>query len=417
MKSLAVTRGPSGRRLKQPFTLEIPETESVAERRLRQYIVDSFTGWHPKLVRFTLENSTTMELARHLLRHRTGSLHTLRNQIYDLYRFSEWLRKGPDELVKDCKGKDQVPITRAIIQMERLLADFADNLQEENGMAPATVYNMVKAIRFFFQLNGVRFDMLTRRSRWSVYEERAPTPEELQKTLEAADVRGKVIIALMAVGGFRNGTLVQLRYRHVKRDLERGTIPIHVHVEAQITKGKRHDHDTFLNAEASEYLRTYLDARKNGIVGQPPERLNDESPLISNYRKVQPLAAATIHDIVNILYIKAGVLTENPKTRRYDLNAHSLRKFFLTQMISTGTERDYIEYMMGHTLSVYHDVKMKGVDFLRGIYLSSGISIQPRTKANKILDLVRIIRAWELNPEEILSHEALNQSKAHAAAL
>jgi hypothetical protein len=68
-------------------------------------------------------------------------------------------------------------------------------------------------------------------------------------------------------------------------------------------------------------------------------------------------------------------------------------------------------------LSVYHDVKMKGVDFLRGIYLSSGISIQPRTKANKILDLVRIIRAWELNPEEILSHEALNQSKAHAAAL
>ncbi len=97
--------------------------------------------------------------------------------------------------------------------------------------------------------------MPCRRSRWSVYEERAPTPEELQKTLNVADIRGKVIIAMMAVGGFRSGTLVQLKYRHVKLDLEKGTIPIHVHVEATITKGKRNDYDTFLNNEASEYLK------------------------------------------------------------------------------------------------------------------------------------------------------------------
>jgi integrase len=410
MKSLSITRGPSGRRLKQPFTLEIPETESAAERRLRQYVIDTFVGWSPSLVRFTFENSTTLELAKHLLRHRTGSLHTLRNQIYDIYRFSKWLHKRPDELLNDCKGKDQVPIAKVVIQMEGLLADFADNLQEENGMAPATVYNMVKGIQFFFQLNGIRFSMRCRRRRWSVYEERAPTPEELQKTLKAADIRGKAIIALMAVGGFRNGTLVQLKYRHVKRDLEKGTVPIHVHVEPEITKGKRHGYDTFLNKEASEYLKVYLDARKNGRIGQPPECLNDESPLISNYRETKPLAAATIQDVVNELYIRAGVLIKNPKIRRYDLRAHSLRKFFLTQMISTGTERDYVEYMMGHTLSVYHDVKMKGVDFLRGIYLASGISVQPRTKASKIHDLIKIIRLWELNPEELLTQEALDYS-------
>jgi integrase len=412
MKFLAVTRGPSGRRLKQPFTLEIPETESVAERRLRQYIINAFTGFHPKLVRFTFENSTTMEVAKHLLRHRTGSLHTLRNQIYDLYRFSEWLKKRPDELVNKCKGKDQVPITRAVIQTERFLADFADSLQEENGMAPATVYNMVKAIGFFFQLNGVQFSMPNRRSKWSIYEERAPTPEELQKTLKVADVRGKVIIALMAVGGFRNGNLVRLKYRHVKRDLENGIVPIHIHVEPEITKGKRNGYDTFLNDEASNYLKAYLNARKQGRIGQSPEFITDESPLISNYRKVRPLAAPTIQRIVNAFYIRAGVLKGNPSARRYDLRAHSLRKFFLTQMISTGTERDYVEYMMGHTLSAYHDVKMKGVDFLRGIYLASGLSIQPRTKARKILDLIRITRSWELDPAEIFAQEALNYSQS-----
>jgi integrase len=418
MKSITITRGLSGRRLKQPFTIEIPETESAAERKLRQYVIDALIGWHPKLVQFTLKNSTTMEVAKHLLRHRTRSLHTLRNQIYDVYRFSTWLRKSPDDLVSQCKGKDQVPIAKVVIQMERLLADFADNLQEENGLAPATVYNMVKAIRFFFQLNGVRFSTPCRRSKWSVYEERAPTPEELRKTLNVADIRGKVIIALMAVGGFRSGTLVQLKYRHVKRDLENGTIPIHVHVEPEITKGKRHGYDTFLNREATEYLKAYLDARKRGRMGQPPECLNDESPLISNHHKVKPLTAGTIHDIVNALYIKAGVLTANRKIRRYALNAHSLRKFFLTQMISTGIERDYVEYMMGHSLSIYHDVKTKGVDFLRRIYLASGLSIQPATKASKILDLIEIIRSWGLDPEEILTQEALNYpNRVHATAL
>ena len=411
MKTIAITRGPSGRRLKQPFTLKIPEKESAADKKLRQYVIDTFTRWHPKLAPFTFKNTTTMTMAKHLLRHRTGSLHTLRNQIYDIYRFSKWLQKSPDELVNSCKGKDQIPIPKVTIQMERLLADFADNLQEENGMAPATVYNMAKGIQFFFQLNGVKFNKPTRRSKWSVYEERAPTPEELQKTLNVADIRGKVIIALMALGGFRNGTLVQLKYRHVKQDLENGIIPIHVHVEPEITKGKRNGYDTFLNNEASEYLKSYLDARKNGENGQLPEFLNDESPLIRNNHAPKPLAAGTIQDIINALYVKAGVLTRNPKTKRYELRAHSLRKFFLTQMISTGTERDYVEYMMGHTLSVYHDVKMKSVDFLRGIYQASGLSIQPRTKASKIADLIRIIDAWKLDPTEILSQEALNHSR------
>jgi len=59
------------------------------------------------------------------------------------------------------------------------------------------------------------------------------------------------------MGGFREGTLVKLRYRHVADDLERGIVPLHVHVEAEITKGKYADYNTFLGAEAVEYLRLY----------------------------------------------------------------------------------------------------------------------------------------------------------------
>ncbi|MEM2099715.1 MAG: hypothetical protein QXU99_08290 [Candidatus Bathyarchaeia archaeon] len=72
-------------------------------------------------------------------------------------------------------------------------------------------------------------------------------------------------------------------------------------------------------------------------------------------------------------------------------------------------DRDYIEYMMGHTISTYHDIKMKGTEYLRGIYLASGLSIKPKTRLSKIDALKEIIRAWGLNPEEILTKDALTR--------
>jgi len=53
------------------------------------------------------------------------------------------------------------------------------------------------------------------------YHDRAPTPEELQKLLDIGDLRGKVIVSMLALGGFRIGTLAKPKYRHVKHDLER----------------------------------------------------------------------------------------------------------------------------------------------------------------------------------------------------
>jgi len=78
-------------------------------------------------------------------------------------------------------------------------------------------------------------------------------------------------------------------------------------------------------------------------------------------------------------------------------------------MAALGVDRDYIEYMMGHTISTYHDIKMKGIEFLRGIYVASGLSIKPKTRTSKIDALKEIIRAWGLNPEEILTRQALTE--------
>ena len=49
-----------------------------------------------------------------------------------------------------------------------------------------------------------------------------------------------------------------------KKTLEAGRVPIHIHVEADITKGKYHDYDTFINAEASHLLKLYIEDRNRG---------------------------------------------------------------------------------------------------------------------------------------------------------
>lgn len=102
------------------------------------------------------------------------------------------------------------------------------------------------------------------------------------RRLISSDVGGKVVVSMLALGAFRIGTLCKLRYRHVRHDLERNATPVHIHVEAEVTKGGYHDYDTFIGYEAAQFLSAYLEARKKGGLTNkiPPENLTDDSPLL-----------------------------------------------------------------------------------------------------------------------------------------
>jgi len=412
MKAITVTHSPRGYKLQKPLTLTVPETRNAADEKLQQYIIDSLSWKMPRLVPFTFENASTLELAKHLLRHRTASTATLYQYVYGVHRFCQWANIQPDQLIKSCQDQDGDPNPKALAKYSRLLDDFVGCLQAED-LAPGSVSNHVKGVKALFRCNSLKLELPYSLPKRNVYSDRAPAPEELQHMIDIADIREKVIVSMLALAGFRIGTLVKLQYRHVKSDLEKLVTPIHVHVEAEITKGKYHDYNTFLGQEAAEFLRAYLELRRQGSpTGRmPPENIHEESPLIRDELSRHPktLSPGRLHQIVHDLYIKAGLIPRKTLGRRYELRAHSIRKFFRTQMAALGVDRDYIEYMMGHTISTYHDIQMKGIEFLRGIYIASGLSIKPKTRISKIDALKEIIRAWGLNPEEILTREALTQ--------
>jgi hypothetical protein len=54
-------------------------------------------------------------------------------------------------------------------------------------------------------------------------------------------------------------------------------------------------------------------------------------------------------------------------------------------------------------------------DFLRNIYLASGLSIRPKTHLSKIESLKEIIRAWGMNPDQILTKQAMTMPGAIVA--
>jgi hypothetical protein len=195
-------------------------------------------------------------------------------------------------------------------------------------------------------------------------------------------------------------------------DLEKGIAPIHIHVEAAITKGKYHDYDTFLGAEAATCLKLYLDKRRQGTQDEkiPPEEISDDSPLIRNAQsaKPRPVGEKQLYKMIHGLYHEAGLLRKDDNGG-YDLRVHSIRKFFKTQLMALGTQSDYVDYMMGHTVDVYHDIQSKGIEFLRNVYASAGLSTRPKTRHTKIDMLKEMMRAWGLEPEEILTSEALSE--------
>jgi len=118
-----------------------------------------------------------------------------------------------------------------------------------------------------------------------------------------------------------------------------------------------------------------------------------------------------ISQIVRNLYYKAGITTQK-RGSRHQVTPHSIRKFFRTQLEALGVDREYVEYMMGHRIDRYHDIQMKGPDFLRNAYSASGLSIRPKTQQSKIETLKEMIRAWGMNPEQILTKQAFAMPEA-----
>lgn len=405
--TITISRSLRGWPLQQPVTLSLNKVLAAKEKGLINYIISELVGERPNLIPFVFDNQSLIKMARHFLRHLSGSLNSCYSYTSTIQRYSTWLGHSPDLIIQDCKPVGNIPDPQRVQNHQGYLDEYVAQLQDE-GLSPSRVHCYAKHIRTFYRANNIKIELSAPLSRRVIYKDRAPKPEELAKLLDIAPLREKAIISMLALGAFREETLAKLLYRHVQEDIENNITPIHVHIEAEITKGKYHDYDTFLGAEAAQFLKLYLEQRKKGTHKLPPETLTAESPLLRDETRRTPksISSKQIRKLVHELYLKAGLIKQR-NGRMYDLRVHSLRKYFKTQMLALGVQADYVDYMMGHTIDTYHDIQSLGVDKLRNVYAAAGLSIKPKTQVSKVEALKEIIRAWGMNPEQLLARDAL----------
>ena len=410
-----LSMSPKGYKLKTPVTVPLERILAVGQKGLVEYIVSALISQRPRLIPWVLENSSLINLARYLLRSRSGSLMGFYVYANTVHQYSGRLGFQPDQIIADLTLASGQPEADRIKKHRKFLEECLAELQDQ-GRSPGRIHSYAKHIRTFYRINDIEIPRLELPRPTIVNKDRAPKPEELQRLVDVADLREKVTVSMLALGGFREGTLVRLRYRHVREELEKGIVPVHVHVETDITKGKYHDYDTFLGGETVEYLRLYLDARRHGNIHPeiPPEEISDDSPLVRDemYEVPRPIGEKQLYKIIHSLYFEAGLLKRN-ENGSYDLRVHSLRKFFKTQLMALGIQGDYVDYMMGHTVDTYHDIQSKGVEFLRGLYANAGLRIQPRASLTPKEQLRAIARGFGLSPEE--AARLLTSSEPHRA--
>jgi site-specific recombinase XerD len=408
--NITFTETNRGHKLRQPVTVKLDKLLSAKETGLIKYITTAFLSNQPKTLPFIFDNQTIIKLAQHFLRNCSGSHESCIVYTVQVQKYAGWLGYSPDEILADIKPtEDNDPDPKQVKNHTEYLKSYLAYLQDK-GLAPGAVSNYIKAVKTFYRVNGVKIDFSAPRGKQVTYKDRAPKPEELAKLLAVADLRERVIVSLLAHGGFREGTLTKLQYRHVKQDLEAGIIPLHIHIEADITKGKYHDYDTFLGVEAVSYLKLYMEQRRRGTRYTPPEIITDSSPLLRDEGRAEPkdITSKQIRFIMHKLYVKAGLATKS-LGRFYDLRTHSVRKYFKTQMISLGAPSDYVDYFMGHTIDTYHDIQNVGIDKLRNVYAATGLAIQPKTKVSQLETIKEMMRSFGMNPEQMLTREALMQ--------
>jgi site-specific recombinase XerC len=233
--------------------------------------------------------------------------------------FRKLLRRSPASAQKNlsrlgwlCEHFDTTPQELARLS-KRKAEDWTEdmiNLLEDDGKRSSYISNLFKTTKSWFKHNRkhVEVEYKVAPETGLYAQEKPPTNEELRKILDAADIRQKVAISLMAFSGFRDQTLGDVtgvdglrisdfpEMKIANGIVELNAIPTFVICRATISKS-RYEYRTLLNEEGCEYLRTYLTwrmqtkekdtkqivegNRKTVRVKVPGETITPDSPIIT----------------------------------------------------------------------------------------------------------------------------------------
>lgn len=291
------------------------------------------------------------------------------NWVGCLQRFCEWTRKTPDELIAERKEALKSDDDRVKHQAEIDVKRFLNYLEKQKHLAPSTCRGYFMGIRNFYKRNYLELQFFRgdgpRQNSTVQKGTRAANKDDIRKMLEVSSPRVKALILFLKDTGLAESDVVRLKLKDLGVKEVSDVFSLVPPIPLILTRKKTGRRTiTFIGKEAYESLKVTLKIRQVGtpemrIVrygkkekkkGVEPETLMLDSPLFRSYHKqltgraeVKHLTPHALSSLVRIAAKIAGVWQKG-------FSAHSLRRFFQTNLEISGVQHNWIKKMMGHAL-------------------------------------------------------------------
>src|SRR6266704_583033 len=178
-----------GWRFKTPIRVPLEKVLEVREKGLIVYILRAFASERANLIPWVFENQSLVRLARHFLRHYSGSTMTLYTYLDSLSRYSRYLGHSPDFIIQDVKAGGNIVDAVRVQNHIGFLEDYLAHLQDD-GLSVGRVHCTIKHAKTFYKVNGVDVKLSDPLSRRVTFRARAPSPALLRCVPNLAISRG-----------------------------------------------------------------------------------------------------------------------------------------------------------------------------------------------------------------------------------
>lgn len=326
-------------------------------------------------------------LLRHLRRY-TKSTSTRSVYLRIIYRFCQYSRYGPDELVK-------LPPTKA----EEFIMDFVDELGETE-YSRAYLNSIIRRLQSFFRTNGyetLKVQTYFLPARYRKKKEYIPTKDEVYRMADAVgSSRNRALLLALSSSGLRVSTLCALNYADVSEEVESSKecikIPVYPEMKERVPDACKGNipYYTFVCSEAAQVLKTFLRERREkfgNIAPEEPLFCSDWTLWKKEERKLHRPAPQTVNQILKAAARRAGI------EQWEHISAHCLRKAFesvLREPTVDGGRMDMStqQFLFGHILpgsqDTYYDKEK--VEYHRAEYAKLNFTRSPmETRLTDIL--------------------------------
>jgi integrase len=279
---------------------------------------------------------------------------TSRRYLQDIRQFEKWAEKNHGLVVEGIPGRWRQAKYAGEAEREKFLDELRDIANDyfvtlKKSYSNLSVNRSMSVVMSFLHHFDIPIKPIRIRHPYVVYHNRDITKDEIRSIMDHSDVRNRAMYFMLYESGMRPGTLVNLRFKHIKGDFLARKVPMKIDLTADILKCRVSDRWVFIGDEGFQALTKYLALR----LPLEDDELVFRKEKTGKRRLIKDkMESGAVSQAFNKTVNKLR-LSEKKGNKPKDLRLYCLRKAF-RKFMATGVDQAYVEFWMGHTSTATH---------------------------------------------------------------